>query len=82
VVLTCAHAVTAVHPQEVVTTKSTELPPPYFAVAAAIALFIGVGIQQVTLGNVFDDEEKASQGSTGAVARRMVMRERSFFKKK
>lgn len=57
------------------------LPPPYYAVVFALALLVVSGLQQLSLGNVFDDEAK-SAGSTGAVSRRMNMRERSFFKKK
>ncbi|EWM27490.1 hypothetical protein Naga_100099g5 [Nannochloropsis gaditana] len=60
---------------------NTELPPPYYAVAFALVLLVVSGIQQLSLGNVFDDEEK-SASSSGAVARRMNMRNRSFFKKK
>ena len=58
-----------------------DLPPPYYAVIFALALLVVSGLQQLSLGNVFDDEAK-SAGSGGAVARRMNMRERSFFKKK
>ena len=58
-----------------------ELPPPYYAVAFALALLVISGVQQLSLGDVFDDEAK-SAGSTGAVSRRMNMRNRSFFKKK
>ncbi|TFJ85508.1 hypothetical protein NSK_003018 [Nannochloropsis salina CCMP1776] len=67
--------------EEVYNGVNTELPPPYYAVAFALVLLVVSGIQQLSLGNVFDDEEK-SASSSGAVARRMNMRNRSFFKKK
>ncbi len=58
-----------------------DLPPPYYAVVFALALLVVSGLQQLSLGNVFEEEEKSADAS-GAVARRMNMRNRSFFKKK
>jgi hypothetical protein len=60
---------------------SSNLPPPYVAVLLALVGFGLAGFQQLSLGDVFDEEEK-SASSSGAVARRMNMRNRSFFKKK
>ena len=67
--------------QEVYNNVNSELPPPYYAVAFALVLLVVSGIQQLSLGNVFDEEEK-SASSSGAVARRLALRNRSFFKNK
>ena len=67
--------------EEVYTKVDSGLPPPYYAVAFAVFLLIISGVQQLSLGNVFDEEAKSAD-SSGAVARRMNMRNRSFFKKK
>lgn len=69
------------HKQEVYNNVNSELPPPYYAVAFALVLLVVSGIQQLSLGNVFDEEEK-SASSSGAVARRLALRNRSFFKNK
>lgn len=61
--------------------KTSNLPPPYTLVVFAGILFVLAGAQQLSLGNVFDEEAKTG-GSSGAVARKMNMRNRSFFKKK
>jgi hypothetical protein len=62
-------------------TKVGGLPPPYYLVVVAAVAFLLAGAQQLSLGNVFDEEAKTG-GSSGAVARKMNMRNRSFFKKK
>jgi hypothetical protein len=63
------------------TRAGPELPPPYLVVLFAVGLFGLGGAQQLSLGNVFDEEAKSADAASG-VARRMNMRERSFFKKK
>eukprot|EP00624_Nannochloropsis_granulata_P006173 evm.model.NODE_4484_length_14521_cov_34.797466.3 len=65
--------------EEIYNAVSPDLPPPYYAVAFALVLLVVSGIQQLSLGNVFDEEEK-SASSSGAVARRLALRNRSFFK--
>lgn len=79
--LVLTHTRISYNTQEVYDKVGPDLPPPYYAVAFALVLLLVSGIQQLSLGNVFDEEEK-SVSSSGAVARRRAMRDRSFFKKK
>ena len=59
--------------------NGVNLPDPKYAAGAAIVFLIVSTIQQLSLGDVFDDEAKASVDASAA--RRMSKRNRSFFKR-
>lgn len=59
--------------------NGVNLPDPKYAAGAAIVFLVVSTIQQLSLGDVFDDEAKASVDASAA--RRMSKRNRSFFKR-
>mmetsp|Transcript_10049 Transcript_10049/g.15120 ORF Transcript_10049/g.15120 Transcript_10049/m.15120 type:complete len:136 (+) Transcript_10049:64-471(+) len=58
-----------------------KLPPAWLPICLAIALFIGISIQQLSLGDVMDDEAKLGMMS-GARAAKKSARNRNMFKNK
>ncbi|KAG5181179.1 hypothetical protein JKP88DRAFT_279033 [Tribonema minus] len=67
--------------EQVVTSMRDELPPMWVPLVLGAVVLAGIGAQQLSLGNVMDDEAKLG-GLSGARAAKQSARGRSMFKRK